>query len=206
MSPRFFNKLAITAIILILVGWLIKLGLNKLEEGRLEKIEREKKQASGMCVYNKVDLDNFVVLRWEKSFNPILKVEDFKRYFHDELLKINLNDTALGVETIRLDNNDLSFYKEGEDIFVSSIKFDNTSQFSFQIKNKLNLTPEYSVENFKEQFPESYSCREDVSRSSKIEQFAVILENSNVSSKLHSIALYFNRVDELMIVEFYYNE
>ncbi|OFY83532.1 MAG: hypothetical protein A3F72_12985 [Bacteroidetes bacterium RIFCSPLOWO2_12_FULL_35_15] len=203
---RFFNKLAIAVIVIIIVGWLINLALHKLENNRLEKNERDEKLAKGTCVFDKVDLDSLVISKWEKTFKPILSVTDFKKYFNDELLNVKLNDTLQDVQTIKIDNSDFSFHNIGQNIFVNAINIDKTSQFTFNVKEKLNVTPDYDLDNFKEQFPKSFSCRENVSTSTKIEEFALRLDNSNKASELQFIILYFNRADNLCLVEFYYQE
>jgi hypothetical protein len=203
---RLFNKLAIAVIVIIIAGWLVNLALNKLEKNRIEKNERDEKLSKGTCVFDSADLDNFHITRWEKSFKPILSVLDFKKYFKDDLFNVELNDTLQELKTIRIDNNDFSFPQAAQDIFVNSINLDKTSQFAFAVNEKINFTPDYKLDDFKEQFPKSYSCRENVSSSTKIEEFALRLDNSNQSSELKFIVLYFNRVDNLSLIEFYYQD
>lgn len=203
---RFFNKLAIATIIIIVVIWLVNLALSNLENARIEKKERDENLKNGTCIFDTVDLDNFLITNWHKTFKPILNLNDFKKYFNDNLFNVNLSDTTQDLITIRIDNNDFSFHQTGQNIVVNSINLDKTSQFTFAIKDKLSFSPDYKLANFKEQFPLSFSCRENVSSSSKMEEFALKLDNSNESSKLQSVVLYFNRADNLSFIEFYYQD
>ena len=187
----------------LLVFFSLRYCAHKIDESRAEKKERNEKLEAGTCEFDKADLDNLLIKNGHRTFKPLLEMAKLKALFSDDLVKLDINDTSK-TYTYRIDNNDFTFYKKDNLAAIGQIDLDLSSRFSFQLSETTTFSPEYKLDEFEEQFPKSFSCRESILTSNVTEYFAVRIDNRNLSSDLKFIVLYFDHAEKLHKIEFYH--
>lgn len=180
---------------------------SRIDEKRKEEKERNERIEQGSCEFDKVDLENLRINYNGNSFKSVLDLDSLKLKFYDQLAKLTFSnaDTAYTLKSIRVDNTIFTFYTKGHLAAIKSIELDFSSQFSFSINNNTAFTPEYKLEDFKIQYPKSYSCRLNQSTSWKKEEYELKIDNKEINSKFQYILFYFNNAENLKYIEFYYD-
>ncbi len=118
--------------------------------------------------------------------------------------KLNVDDTSSSLKSFKIGNTLFTFYQRGKLAAINSIRMDFSSQFTFNLNDKLIFSPEFKLGDFEENFSKSFSCGEVIATSLIDEQSALRIDNSVESSRLKFIILYFNHAENLSNVGFYY--
>jgi hypothetical protein len=202
---NFLKRLLFFLFIIGLVLGLAYYCSNRIEEKRIEDRGRNEKLDYRTCEFDTLDLSEFRLHYFEKSFKPTVHLDTLSVRFSDYIAKAGINkaDTSSALKNFSIGSNTLFVYFQvGEYAVLNSIELNRSSEFRFMVKGEELFSPQTTLSDLKERFPKSYACRINEDRSLAAVDYYIRIENSGSSGNLRSIILYFDYTENLKYIVF----